>query len=268
MKTLRNEYSAILQTLERSSPALLSSNYLIRNFHTSKWMLNKSNEEKSKDENTKDTDKKNDTIPQNEKSGDEKLKEHNEKQMKRNREESKNKKKKDNDLLITLFTKGILWTAFIYSFIISFLIVMSVLFSRSPETNRSYEISWREFIYYVLPSGEVREIIVNPELEKVFIVTHPGSIISIHRPIRAPYFVLTVPDSVKFEEKVREVERKMGIQDGIPIRYDRGTPEILKIITTLALAGIVLAILRKTSFKMSGGSFDSIVITSTIQFCY
>lgn len=248
-----------MQTLKRSSPALLSNDYFSRNFHTSNRSFNKPDEDKPKDrEKVKENEENKKDVSEKD-SDDKKLKEHNEKQMKRNKKEASNKKKKDADFMITLFTKGLLWTAFIYSFILTSIIAAVVLFSGNSKNNPSYEISWLEFVYYVLPSGEVKEIIVSPELEKVYIVTHPGSIISIHRPIRAPYFVLTIPDSMKFEEKVRDIERKMGIQDSIPIRYDRGSPEVIKIIVTLVLAGIVLAVIRKTKIKMSPGQFDSIV---------
>lgn len=65
----------------------------------------------------------------------------------------------------------------------------------------------------MLGKGEVETIIVNPSIEYVLIVLHDGAII---KGRRSPYkkYYMAVPNIEIFEEKLRKVEKDLGIKAG------------------------------------------------------
>lgn len=65
----------------------------------------------------------------------------------------------------------------------------------------------------MLIKGEVEAVIVNPTIEHVIIVMHDGSII---KGKRSPYkrYYMAVPSIENFEEKLRKVEKNLGIKAG------------------------------------------------------
>lgn len=68
-------------------------------------------------------------------------------------------------------------------------------------------------MYDMLSKGEVEAIIVNPSIEHVIIMVHNGAII---RGRRSPFrrYHMAVPNIENFEEKLRKVEKDLGIKPG------------------------------------------------------
>lgn len=68
-------------------------------------------------------------------------------------------------------------------------------------------------MYDMLNKGEVEAIIVNPIIEHVMVVLHDGAII---KGKRSPYkrYLIAVPSIESFEEKLRKVEKNLGIKPG------------------------------------------------------
>lgn len=65
----------------------------------------------------------------------------------------------------------------------------------------------------MLSKGEVEAILVNPTIDHVMILMHDGAII---KGIKSPYnrYYMSVPNIEQFEEKLRKVERSLGIKAG------------------------------------------------------
>ena len=66
----------------------------------------------------------------------------------------------------------------------------------------------------MLAAGEVKELIIRPDLEMVTIILHEGAIVKGKRVI-SNVFHMAIADSSKFEEKLRKVELNMGIKEGL-----------------------------------------------------
>lgn len=65
----------------------------------------------------------------------------------------------------------------------------------------------------MLNKGEVEAVIVNPNIDHVIIVVHDGAIIKGNRSLYKRYFMV-VPSIENFEEKLRKVEKNLGIKTG------------------------------------------------------
>lgn len=68
-------------------------------------------------------------------------------------------------------------------------------------------------MYHMLSKGEVEAIIVNPNIDHVIIVVHDGAIIKGRRSLYKRYH-MAVPSIENFEEKLRKVEKNLGIKAG------------------------------------------------------
>lgn len=68
-------------------------------------------------------------------------------------------------------------------------------------------------MYHILSKGEVEAILVNPAIEHVMILVHKDAII---KGTRSPYdkYYMSVPNIELFEEKLRKVEKNLGIKAG------------------------------------------------------
>lgn len=190
--------------LKRSSPELLSNDYICRNFHTSARLFeDNSSREPKKDESGSDKN-----PSKNESSSPKK---------KKKKKKSKKTDEKEKDVNIgagiNLLAKAVLWASLLYSTIA----LLTLITKRSdfPEAHDNREISWNEFVYHMLLAGEVDEIRVIPDMDVVTIRLHPGAIVK-GRAVRNPIFYMNISDSYKFEEKVRLIERQLGIKDGKP----------------------------------------------------
>lgn len=65
----------------------------------------------------------------------------------------------------------------------------------------------------MLATGEVKELIIRPDMEMITIILHEGAIIK-GRTVSSTIFHMAVADVSKFEEKLRDVEKRLGISDG------------------------------------------------------
>lgn len=111
--------------------------------------------------------------------------------------------------------KTILWLCLIYSISFTILVVTSILSYAGGQQGdpENYTVSWKEFVQYMLASGEVKEIIIRPQYDYVRVVLHDGAIINGRR-ARFNSYMLTVPNVERFEQRLREVEKSMGISEG------------------------------------------------------
>lgn len=215
---------AIAKLLDRSSINSIPNNLFARNLSTSLQLFEKQpseGKEKSSDENEKKE------PAQSSPSNDNKPNDEQNKQTNRNDNEKEKKKKEkktieDKDRMnqtekaLAYVTKAILWTCLIYSVLFTMLVISSIL--RGDTTGRTgdinnYIVSWKEFAQYMLAAGEVKEIIVRPQYDYVRIVLHDGAVINGRRP-RFTSYMLSVPDVERFEQRLRQVEKSMGIADG------------------------------------------------------
>ncbi|EZA46920.1 hypothetical protein DMN91_004838 [Ooceraea biroi] len=118
----------------------------------------------------------------------------------------------------------------------------------------SISVSWNEFVYDMLSKGEVQAIVINPSFDHVVIVVHDGAIIKGRRAARRKY-IMSVPNIENFEEKLRKVEKSLGIKPGqeVQIIYERKSEYIAgatQLLLIMLIAITAYAFLRKRfSFK-------------------
>uniref|UniRef100_A0A1B0BXX0 Peptidase M41 FtsH extracellular domain-containing protein n=1 Tax=Glossina palpalis gambiensis TaxID=67801 RepID=A0A1B0BXX0_9MUSC len=125
-----------------------------------------------------------------------------------NSDENKN----DNDDKIKSFiTKTIIWIFIVYMLGVFISLVTSSRGER-PEGSTRY-VSWNEFVYHMLAAGEVKEVIIRPDMEMVTIILHEGAIIK-GKKVSSTIFHMAVADAAKFEEKLRDIEKRLGIKEG------------------------------------------------------
>lgn len=202
MKIINAECSAVLRMLNRSSAKLVSNDYICRNLYTTALMFDSDSNKEPKASVEGDGK----TAPSQNDSSSSKPP---------NKKKPSNKKKPppedDANVTLTMFAKGLLWTSFVYSCAV----LLGLLMKRGdqPEAHDNREISWNEFVHHMLMAGEVKQITVVPDFDTVTIRLHNDAIVKGRR-VRNPIFYMTIPDSIKVEEKIRDVERKMGIKDG------------------------------------------------------
>lgn len=105
-----------------------------------------------------------------------------------------------------------------------FIFLANTFFSSDDnDSNGPYNrnLSWKEFYYDMLLKGEVERIEVMPD-GKIIVHPHQGAVIRGEQTFHTRY-VLKLPDGkdFKFEEKIRDTERKLGIapENGLSIHY-------------------------------------------------
>lgn len=213
MKVAREEFLAVIKLLNRSSIDSIPSQIAVRNLSTSIRLF-------EKQENQKQSEK-NENQAQKSSAGDQKSSDEGNKKTDDNEQRKKDKKSIDDkdrqnntNKALALLTKTILWMCLLYSISFTLLVVSSILGgSQGSGGQENHIVSWKEFVQYMLASGEVREIIVRPQYDYVRIVLHDGAIIKGRRP-RFNSYMLTVPNIERFEQRLREVEKSMGIAEG------------------------------------------------------
>nr|KAH0808194.1 hypothetical protein GEV33_014597 [Tenebrio molitor] len=160
-------------------------------------------------------------------------------------EDDKNKPNKDDDddkdKISSLLAKAFLWMLTAYMVIA----IISLMFPSSGQPEVVRYVSWNEFLYQMLAKGEVEEIIVRPDIEIVTIILSEGAIIKGKKVDNRTYH-MNVVDVNKFEDKLREAERRLGIQDGIPITYERGTDTAGKLLISLLIVAILISLLARS----------------------
>lgn len=110
----------------------------------------------------------------------------------------------------------------------------------------------------MLAKGEVEEIIVRPDIDIVTIILYDGAVIKGKR-VDQKTFHMNVVDVEKFEERVRDAEKKLNIKDTITVSYERGSESISKLLMSLFLAGLLMSILARGRNFRAPISMDTFV---------
>lgn len=223
MKAAKEEFLAVVKLVNRSSVNSIPNNLIARNLSTSLQLFEK--QQSDGKESQKVSNESNKEQQQNSPSNDNKPNDEQNKQRDRNDNEKRKKDKKtieDKDRMnstekaLAYVTKIILWTCLVYSIVFTIIVVTSIL--RGDTTGRgdinNYIVSWKEFVQYMLAAGEVKEIIIRPQYDYVRIILHDGAVINGRRP-RFTSYMISVPDVERFEQRLRQVEKSMGIADGM-----------------------------------------------------
>lgn len=109
----------------------------------------------------------------------------------------------------------------------------------------------------MLAVGEVRELIVRPDLEMVTIILHDGAVVK-GKQFHSTVFHMAVADTVKFETKLRDIETRLGIRDGVTVTYERNSDVSARILITLVMAALLFSIFSRVKVS-SSISMDSFV---------
>lgn len=96
----------------------------------------------------------------------------------------------------------------------------------------------------MLATGEVKEVIVRPDLDMVTIILYDGAIIKGRRSM-STIFYMAVPEADKFEEKLREVEKRLGIRDGVSVTYERQSDLVGRILFSLVATAVIIALFSR-----------------------
>lgn len=171
--------------------------------------------------------------------------------------EEGDEKKGQDEKMKAVMMKILSWIFSIYML----MFFLSILFSprdRNPETSTRY-VSWNEFVYHMLAAGEVKELIIRPDMEMVTIILHEGAIIKGRRAM-SNVFHMSVADVNTFEEKLKQVEKKLNITENVPITYDRQSGDFVgRILTLLLIFAVVMSITSRMKGFKSPISMDSFV---------
>lgn len=191
------ELAAVIRLVDRSLPTLSYNILQCRKIHTTTSLSN--------------ADKKNEDDREKEKksSG-------NDKEQKNDKDKKKGKEEDDTiEKVLSVFTKAVLWTGLGYSIFWIGLTLSQLIWPNTrnvEDTERSLFVSWQEFVYEMLSAGEVREIIVRPELNMVTILLYDGAIVKGRRAHSKRYHIM-VNNCLQFEDRLRQVEEKLGISE-------------------------------------------------------
>ncbi|ALC49898.1 CG2658 [Drosophila busckii] len=168
---------------------------------------------------------------------------------------SNNNKNNENDeKMRSVLTKAVLWLFTIYMFV-AFISLLITPRTERPEGSTRY-VSWNEFVHHMLAVGEVKELIIRPDMEMVTIILHDGAVIK-GRKVTSTIFHMAVADANKFEEKLRQVEKRLGILDGVPVTYDRQTDTTGRILMLLLFCALLMSIATRMKSMKSPLSMDS-----------
>ncbi|KAJ0183648.1 hypothetical protein K1T71_000071 [Dendrolimus kikuchii] len=159
-----------------------------------------------------------------------------------NNDKDKDKKKNNGEEIPSLIMKAVFWM-----FTTCVLLVMSSLLVPGDNTQNELirYVSWNEFVYSMLSKGEVDELIVRPDMEVVTIILHEGAVIR-GKKINHRVYHMNVGDIHRFEEKLRETEKNLGVKEGVRVIYDRNGSVAGKVITTLLIGAVILSFLYST----------------------
>nr|CAD7203568.1 unnamed protein product [Timema douglasi] len=166
------------------------------------------------------------------------------------------KENEDDDKIPSLLAKAFLWMLTAYMLIA----VISLLFPSSNQPEVIRYVSWNEFVYHMLAKGEVEEVIVRPDVDIVTIILHDGAIVKGKR-MDHKTFHMNIVDINRFEEKLREAEKRLGItvDKGVPIIYERSSDTAGKLLASLIVVGLVLSLLSRSKSIRPPLSMDSFV---------
>lgn len=202
MAAMRNEISAMSKLLHRS---LASNHTFARSLGTTLRLYDKQ-EEKKQAEDTQDkkseTNESKDSKPPP--SSDKKPLKKNKPDWKSYKEKRKSDENSNNGGPSPIF-QAVLKYSLIFA---SLYAINRLLFSSSMHPTFSYKT-----FEQLLVAGEVKEVAIEPQSDRVTVFLHPGAVLN-GTPIRSRFFVLNVPSIEHFEQRLREVEEKLGVEEG------------------------------------------------------
>lgn len=170
--------------------------------------------------------------------------------------DDKNKKNDDdNEKMMSVVTKTLLWMITIYMFV-AFATMIFPSKNRTETTTRY--VSWNEFVHHMLAAGEVKEVIIHPDMDMVTIILHEGAIIKGRR-VQSNIFHMAVADVTKFEEKLRDVEKKLGVSEHVTVSFERTSELGGKILFSLVATAVIIALLSRMKGFKGPISMDSFV---------
>ncbi|XP_017464824.1 PREDICTED: paraplegin-like [Rhagoletis zephyria] len=117
-------------------------------------------------------------------------------------------------------------------------------------------VSWNEFVHHMLATGEVKELIIRPEMEMVTIILHEGAIIK-GKNVTSTIFHMAVADASKFEEKLREIESRLGITEGVAVTYDRQSDITGRVLVLILFFALLMSVASRMKGVRSPISMDS-----------
>lgn len=234
---LNKEFTAVCALLKRSGLHDLPKYLTKLQFHTS----SSRNEDGSKKSPTPKTPPK--ETPASSGGEGEKNQDPNKKPEKEDEEDNK---------ISSILAKAFLWMLSAYMVIA----VISLLFPSSNQPEVVRYVSWNEFLYQMLAKGEVEEIIVRPDVDIVTIILHDNAIVKGRRVEHKTYH-MNVIDITRFEDKLREAERRLGIKDGVPVTYERGGDTAGKLLLSLLVVGLIISMLSRSRGIKPPLSMDS-----------
>ncbi|XP_018350816.1 PREDICTED: paraplegin isoform X1 [Trachymyrmex septentrionalis] len=164
--------------------------------------------------------------------------------------DNSDKKPDENEDVKSVITKLSMWLMIIYVTLIALKYHIEMYSNSEPAAS----VSWNEFVYDMLNKGEVEAIIVNPTIDHVIIVVHDGAIIKGKRSLYKRYH-MAVPSIENFEEKLRKVEKNLGIKAGrgVQVIYERKIEyiaSVIRLVLIALIAAIAFNFVRKRfSFK-------------------
>jgi spastic paraplegia protein 7 len=157
----------------------------------------------------------------------------------------------DRERILQLLRKTV-FTGFLIFMLLSLIMPSS---ASRPENGANRMVSWNEFVHHMLAVGEVKELIVHPDLDMVTIFLHEGAVIK-GRKMSTNFFHMAI-DCSKFEEKLRDVEKRLGVRENVSISFDRGGELAGRILFTLVSVVVLMALLSKLKGFKSPLSMDS-----------
>lgn len=143
----------------------------------------------------------------------------------------------------------------IFTMFLIFMFLSLIIPPKNRPENATRYVSWNEFVHHMLAAGEVREIIVHPDLEMVTIILYEGAVVKGRRP-SSNVFHMAI-DTTRFEEKLRDTEKKLGVRDSVSISFDRGGDLAGRILFSLVSLVVIMALLSKVKGFKGPLSMDS-----------
>ncbi|KAG5666714.1 hypothetical protein PVAND_014729 [Polypedilum vanderplanki] len=153
-----------------------------------------------------------------------------------------NEEKDPNRERLMAILSKVLFTGFMI-----FMFISLIMPRNRPEVANRY-VSWNEFVHHMLAVGEVKELIVHPDLDMVTIMLHEGAVIKGKR-LPSNFYHMAI-DTTRFEEKLRDVEKRLGVKENVAVTFERGGELASRILFSLVSLVVILALLSKVkNFK-------------------
>lgn len=164
----------------------------------------------------------------------------------------------DKEKMMSLLSKTV------FTMFLMFMFLNMIIPQKNRPENATRYVSWNEFVHHMLAVGEVREIIVHPDLEMVTIILNEQAVVKGRR-LSTNVFHMAI-DTSRFEEKLRDVEKRLGVRDGVSISFDRGGDLAGKILFSLVSFVVVMALLSKLRGVKGPLSMDSLTQMGRAKF--